>query len=155
MDLFSEGNPDSNNETETEYNYSEVEQLGGDSDENNDDSQEELEDEKSDEESEEDVYEIDDDTEIKDNQLTNNIVNDEDRITIPILTKYEKVRLLGDRAKQISEGAKPLIKSDRKLSAMEIAIEELKLARIPIKIIRTRPDGSIEIWKVSELEYVI
>ena len=157
MDLFSEGSPDSNNESDTEINYEELDQLGGNSDEENPiESDDEIEDAKSDEEdSEEEIYDIEDDTEVTENQLTNKIVNDDDRISPAIMTKYEKVRLLGERAKHLSEGAKPLIKSDKKLSAMEIALEELKVARIPIKIVRTRPDGLIEIWKISELDYSI
>ena len=88
-------------------------------------------------------------------EYENRIVKNEDRISIPILTKYEKPRILGDRAKQLSEGAKPLIRSDKKMSAMEIAIEELRQRRIPLKIKRVRPDGMIEIWSVNELEYTI
>ena len=39
----------------------------------------------------------------------NNIIVDPLHRTIPILTKYEKTRILGQRAKQIDEGAKPYV----------------------------------------------
>ena len=81
-----------------------------------------------------------------------NIVPDDERITIPRLSKYERVRLFGDRAKQISDAAKSLIISEKSRSAMDIAIAELKSKIIPLKIIRTRPDGKVEIWRIKELD---
>ena len=74
------------------------------------------------------------------------LTNTEDRITIPILSKYEKVRLLSTRAKIISEGGKPLIKNYYNLSEIKIAEEELKNKIIPYKIKRVLPNGKYEIW---------
>ena len=89
----------------------------------------------------------------KNNFLSNSvIVDNDDRIIIPKLTKYERVRLLGDRAKQLSDGAKSMIRSEKANSAMNTAILELEHRVIPLKIIRTRPDGKIEIWSIKELE---
>jgi DNA-directed RNA polymerase I, II, and III subunit RPABC2 len=80
------------------------------------------------------------------------IVNPEDRITLPKLTKYERVRLIGTRARQISLGAKVMVKNTNGLSAIELAKLELSLKMIPMKIERILPDNKIEIWKLSELE---
>ena len=80
------------------------------------------------------------------------LVNAEDRITLPKLTKYEKVRLIGTRAKQISLGAKVMVKNTAGLNPIDIAKLELKLKMIPMKIKRVLPDNKIEIWKLSELE---
>lgn len=80
------------------------------------------------------------------------VVNPEDRITLPKLTKYERVRLIGTRAKQISLGAKVMVKNTNGLSAIEIAKLELSFKMIPMKIERILPDNKIEIWKLSELE---
>lgn len=76
------------------------------------------------------------------------------RISKPYLNKYEKTRILATRSKQLSLGAKPLIKiiSDKKLSPFEIAIEELKQKMIPYIIRRKMPDGKYELWRVDELE---
>ena len=41
---------------------------------------------------------------------SNNIIIDPFHKTIPFLTKYERARILGQRAKQIESGAKPFIK---------------------------------------------
>jgi DNA-directed RNA polymerase I, II, and III subunit RPABC2 len=87
------------------------------------------------------------------NNIQNNDVLKEDRITMPYLTKYERVRVLGTRAKQISLGAKILVK-DIDLttkSPIEIAKIELSHGVIPFKIRRPLPNGKIEEWKISEL----
>ena len=80
------------------------------------------------------------------------ILNGNDRITNPRLTKYEMVRLLGERTKQLIMGAKPLIKNHQDYSYEEIAIQELKLNMIPFKVKRPLPDNKIEIWKIDELD---
>ncbi len=76
------------------------------------------------------------------------------RITRNKLTRYELVRLIGERTKQLSMGAKPLIKVNKEseeLSYKEIAIEELKLNMMPFKIKRPHMN-SYEIWELNELE---
>lgn len=85
------------------------------------------------------------------NVTTSEYVPDNERISKPYLTKYEYVRILGDRTKQLIEGAKPLIKNYKNLSPKEIAKLEIKYKTIPFYIHRTLPSGKIERWKVSEL----
>lgn len=73
--------------------------------------------------------------------------------TLPILTKYEKTRILGYRAKQISLGNKPFIDvPDGLIDGYEIAKLELKEKKIPFIIKRPLPNGRNEFWKVSDLE---
>lgn len=76
----------------------------------------------------------------------------EDRISCNRLTKYEMVRILGERTKQLTMGAKPLVKNYNMLSYEKIAEEELKLNMIPLKIIRPLPNGKNELWLLEELE---
>ena len=85
--------------------------------------------------------------------IQNNDVPKEDRITMPYLTKYERVRVLGTRAKQISLGAKILVKNVdlTTKNPFEIAKIELGLGIIPFKIRRPLPNGKVEEWKISEL----
>lgn len=78
-------------------------------------------------------------------------VKDDERITKPYLTKFERVRILGDRAKQIALGAKPMIKNVEKMNPKEIARMELERGIIPLIIERTLPNGNKERWRVSEL----
>ena len=80
------------------------------------------------------------------------IVENDQRITLPKLTKYEKVRLIGTRAKQISLGAKVMVKNTAGLHPIEIAKLELVEKMIPIKIKRVLADNTVEIWKLSELD---
>lgn len=80
------------------------------------------------------------------------IVENSERITLPKLTKYERVRLIGTRAKQLSLGAKVMIKNTAGLNPIEIAKLELQHKMIPMKIKRVLPDNKIEIWKLSELD---
>jgi|UniRef100_A0A6C0IUB9 DNA-directed RNA polymerase subunit K/omega len=75
----------------------------------------------------------------------------ENRITNPRLTRYEMVRILGERTKQLTMGAKALVKNIQDLSYEEVAVEELKLDMIPIKIKRPLPNNKIEIWELNEL----
>lgn len=74
------------------------------------------------------------------------------RLTKPILTKYEFVRLLTDRTKQLAQGAKPMLKNITGLSSKEIAKLELKNKIIPLIIERPIPNSNVERWKLSELE---
>ena len=82
----------------------------------------------------------------------NKKIPDNERSTRPILTKYEKVRLLGTRTKQISDGSKIFIKSKDVRSAIDIAKLELKHKIMPLKIKRYLPNGKYEIWSIKELE---
>jgi DNA-directed RNA polymerase subunit K/omega len=75
----------------------------------------------------------------------------ENRISANRLTKYEMVRILGERTKQLKMGAKPLIKNYQDLSYEKIAEEELKVNMIPFKIKRQLPSGKYEIWLLNEL----
>jgi DNA-directed RNA polymerase subunit K/omega len=70
------------------------------------------------------------------------------------LTIYERVRILGERAKQLSLGAKALIKGAENLDPKVVARMELEKKIIPLIIIRTLPNGQKEKWKVSELEII-
>jgi DNA-directed RNA polymerase I, II, and III subunit RPABC2 len=73
--------------------------------------------------------------------------------TIPILSRYERARILGERAKQINSGAKPFI--DVEPSMMDgylIALKELEQKRIPFIIQRPLPNGASEYWRVTDLE---
>jgi DNA-directed RNA polymerase I, II, and III subunit RPABC2 len=80
------------------------------------------------------------------------VVDDNKRITFPRLTKYEKVRLIATRAKQLSLGAKIMIKNTDGLHPIEIAKLELEHKMIPMKVKRVLPDNTVEIWKLSELD---
>ena len=63
----------------------------------------------------------------------------------PKLTRYEKARIVGARALQISMGAPALVKPSENVSnPIDIAIEELESKILPITIRRTLPDGTFQ-----------
>ncbi|KAG8898105.1 DNA-directed RNA polymerases I II and III subunit RPABC2 [Tulasnella sp. 403] len=73
------------------------------------------------------------------------------RVTTPYMTKYERARVLGTRALQISMNAPVLVPLEGETDPLEIAIKELSQRKIPLVIRRYLPDGSYEDWSVSEL----
>jgi DNA-directed RNA polymerase subunit K/omega len=72
--------------------------------------------------------------------------------TRPFMTNYEKTKVIGLRARQIEEGAKPYIKVPEGMTESHlIAQEELKEKKIPFIIKRRLPDGSFEYWRIVDL----
>jgi DNA-directed RNA polymerase I, II, and III subunit RPABC2 len=87
---------------------------------------------------------------------SNNIIVDPFHKTIPFLTKYEKSRVLGQRAKQIESGAKPFVNvPENIIDGYIIAELELKEKNIPFIIKRPIPGGGFEYWKLSDLEIIM
>jgi len=85
----------------------------------------------------------------------NGIIIDNLHKTLPYLTKYEKTKILGLRAAQINNGAKPYITMSQDLiDGYVIAQEELKQQKIPFIIRRPMVGGKMEFWKVSDLEQI-
>lgn len=89
----------------------------------------------------------------QDGTTQNIYVPNNERMTKKILFNYERVRLLGERARQLSLGAKPMLKNVDTLDAKTIAKLELEHKVIPLIILRELPNGRIEKWKVSELKF--
>jgi DNA-directed RNA polymerase subunit K/omega len=80
------------------------------------------------------------------------IVDDLHR-TIPIMTKYEKTRVLGQRAKQLNEGSPAFIKVDSTvIDGYLIAVKELEQKKTPFIIRRPLPNGGSEYWRIQDLE---
>ncbi|AEA38978.1 DNA-directed RNA polymerase I, II, and III 15kDa polypeptide (nucleomorph) [Cryptomonas paramecium] len=73
------------------------------------------------------------------------------RTTLPYLTKFEKARILGARALQLSMGAPLTIKTNSETDVLELAAKELVERKIPITIRRYLPNGKYEDWRVDEL----
>jgi DNA-directed RNA polymerase I, II, and III subunit RPABC2 len=91
-----------------------------------------------------------------------NVIRDADNIIIdnlhrtnPFLTKYERARILGQRAKQIETGATPFVKvPENIIDGYLIAEMELQQGRIPFIIRRPLPNGGSEYWKINDLENI-
>lgn len=81
------------------------------------------------------------------------IINDPLHKTIPFLSKYEMTRVVGQRAKQLDNGAKPFVRVPPNIiDGYHIALLELEQKKIPFIIKRPYPNGGVEYWHVSDLE---
>ncbi|KAI6092575.1 RNA polymerase Rpb6 [Hypoxylon rubiginosum] len=78
-------------------------------------------------------------------------IPNEDRQTTPYMTKYERARILGTRALQISMNAPVLVDIEGESDPLQIAIKELRAKKIPLIVRRYLPDGYYEDWSVEEL----
>ncbi len=68
------------------------------------------------------------------------------------LTLYEKTKMIGFRANQIANGAKPFINVPAHVTDVaSIARLELEQKRLPFIVARTMPDGSFEYWRLQDL----
>jgi DNA-directed RNA polymerase I, II, and III subunit RPABC2 len=84
-----------------------------------------------------------------------NIIIDDLHKTIPYLTKYEKARVIGVRAKQINMGAQIFIDVDPTIiDGAIIAEKELLQRKMPFIIRRPLPGGGSEYWNLSDLEII-
>jgi DNA-directed RNA polymerase subunit K/omega len=80
----------------------------------------------------------------------------QDRVSLPYYTKYEQVTLIGTRAQQLAEGAKPLISLDGMFTSdsrfvWNVAEKEVFERKLPFIIHRRFPDGRSEYWSTQEL----
>ena len=105
---------------------------------------------------ENDDYDIDDIIILENNKDINMIMknykkNMKKYKTSPSLTKYEKCKVLSERANQINYGCNILIEDyDKYDNAYDIAVAEFNEKRIPF-IIRRPYGNTFEYWKLSDL----
>ncbi|KAK5940754.1 subunit common to RNA polymerases I, II, and III [Knufia obscura] len=78
-------------------------------------------------------------------------IPDDKRTTTPYMTKYERARVLGTRALQISMNAPPLVDIEGETDPLRIAMKEFNQKKIPLTVRRYLPDGSFEDWTCEEL----
>lgn len=81
------------------------------------------------------------------------IIIDDFHTTIPVLTKYERTRVIGQRASMIENGAKLFIEVPANIIDGSIIAEmELRAKKIPFIIKRPLPNSGFEYWRLSDLE---
>lgn len=70
----------------------------------------------------------------------------------PWISQFERTKILGFRANQLAQGAKPYVPVPKHVvTTIEIARLELKERRLPFIISRVLPDGTFEFWRLSDL----
>jgi DNA-directed RNA polymerase subunit K/omega len=81
------------------------------------------------------------------------------RITLPYYSKYEYTCLLGTRAQQLAEGARPLVSTDGLRTEdpqfiWKLAKKEILEQKLPFIIHRRLPNGQSEYWSTMELSII-
>lgn len=72
--------------------------------------------------------------------------------TYPFLTNFERTKIIGLRANQISRGSVPFISIPKHVTDVrDIARLELEQKRLPYLIKRPLPDGTFEYWRLADL----
>ena len=83
------------------------------------------------------------------------IIIDDNHKTYPVLSKYEKAKIIGLRVNQLNYGANPFIEiKNLNLDKVLIVEEELKQKKLPFIIKRPIPNGKFEYWNVKDLEFI-
>ncbi len=75
--------------------------------------------------------------------------------TYPILSKYEKTKIIGLRISQLNKGCEPFVTINKHIiDNVLIAEKELLEKKLPFIIMRPIPNGTCEYWNVNDLEYI-
>jgi DNA-directed RNA polymerase subunit K/omega len=75
--------------------------------------------------------------------------------SLPFITKYERTRVLGERARQINAGATPLVEVDANtIDGYLIALNEFQEKKIPFILKRPIAGNHVEYWKLADLEII-
>ena len=71
--------------------------------------------------------------------------------TSRFINKFEKTKIISERAQQLANGSTPLLKNPESYSSVfEIALEELKHKKIPF-ILKRFINNKYEYWKLEDL----
>jgi DNA-directed RNA polymerase subunit K/omega len=72
----------------------------------------------------------------------------------PVMSKYERTKIIGTRAQQIASGCQPLIEVPKYITnTLEIAELELNNRKTPF-IVKRKVGSNIEYWKIEDLTYL-
>lgn len=73
--------------------------------------------------------------------------------TVPIMTRFERAKVLGMRTEQLARGAEPMIDVGdwNGRSPSDVAEEELAARATPFVLVRPMPNGKRELWRIRDL----
>lgn len=91
------------------------------------------------------------DTKVNNNTTLSGAVPRNQRITSRFMTKYERARILGTRALQISMNAPVMVDIEGLTDPLRIAEKELEHKKIPLIVRRYLPDRTYEDWPITDL----
>lgn len=75
-----------------------------------------------------------------------------EKFTLPIISKYEFTSIISERAQEIANGNPITILNPNTTNPIEIALMEYEQGKCPKKLIRTLQNGYKEIWNLNELK---
>ena len=79
-------------------------------------------------------------------------ITDPNHKTYPFLTLYERTKIIGLRANQLSQGSRPFIAvPDHITDVRDIARIELAQKKLPFIVKRPLPNGTFEYWRLADL----
>lgn len=87
------------------------------------------------------------------------LLEDEERFTNEIITKYEFNQTISLRTMHLSKGAQPLVdlpadfKIRGNMELRSIALQELREGRLPYLVRRMMPNGKTEYRRLSEMDF--
>jgi len=77
---------------------------------------------------------------------------DSNHTTYPFLTLYEKTKIIGLRANQLSQGGRPFVAVPEHVTDVRIIARiELEQKKLPFIIKRPLPNGTYEYWRLADL----
>jgi DNA-directed RNA polymerase I, II, and III subunit RPABC2 len=77
---------------------------------------------------------------------------DSNHRTYPFLTNFERTKIIGLRANQLSKGSAPFVSVPKYMTDVkDIAKLELEQKRLPFIIKRPLPNGTFEYWRLADL----
>tara|TARA_B100001094_G_scaffold92586_1_gene88484 strand:+ start:6304 stop:6660 length:357 start_codon:yes stop_codon:yes gene_type:complete len=72
--------------------------------------------------------------------------------TMPVLNKYEKTRIISERAQQLANGSISFLQNPEAYNSVhDIAIQELNQKKLPFIIKRKVSMNQYELWKLEDL----
>ena len=84
--------------------------------------------------------------------VSDSVTKDPEHRSQPFLTIFERTKILGFRANQLAQGARPYVDvPEHIVQTLDIAKIELEQRRLPFILKRPMPDGTFEYWRLSDL----
>ena len=85
-------------------------------------------------------------------QFISDNYNTANYVSMNVLTKFERTKIIGTRMEQIARGAIPHVDTTGLNDVKSIVMKELKEKKIPFIISRSLPNGKKEFWKLKDLQ---
>lgn len=70
----------------------------------------------------------------------------------PVLTKFERAKVIGLRMEQLSRGSRPMVEVAEGDTVRDVALRELSQKKMPYVLARSMPNGTTEYFRVGDLQ---